>query len=475
MQASNVSLSQEILFGSLESVVKLVNQGADVNEKDKNGFTPLIEATLKADMQIARLLLQHGAKIDQEDISGQTALQWAVNRYQIPLCKLFLQYRADANHYSADGQPLLVNPMLREQQELIDLLVLHGAKIEFAQDFISAKLIGHRYELTGRGKIVSPEKFFIDINYEGFFLEFTVGIILRTLLRFMNSETGKYYQSYAAVLSKAMYALRQASQIIPYKFSTNGPEEHDEEIRKVLNEELVVIPVSYEGHAITFIKYGNLFAKCDRGVSHIVDTVVVYQVGNSYALNSDFLKDLMYNNKSDEYINTEIKKILNLQPFTTLPPRYQLSGNCSWANVEASIPAMMFMLMFRGNVDNRGEIAALKKSIMDYYDTWVEWDKDRVLEESISEFHRANKLRRYSKATILAAILFQRCKLQYKRDVERAKKILQILTLPDYNYILKSYLKVYFTKMAGKTGQDFILLLRSCGLDFTAMTLKSKQ
>ncbi len=46
---------------------------------------------------------------------------------------------------------------------------------------------------------------------------------------------------------------------------------------------------------------GNLFAKCDRGVKHIVDTVVISEVGNPYTLNPDFLKDLMYDNKSDDY------------------------------------------------------------------------------------------------------------------------------------------------------------------------------
>lgn len=472
MQASSISLSQEILFGTYQSVQRLIQQGANVNEKDVYGLTPLIEATLKQDLAIAKLLLENGARIDQQDISGQTALQWAVNRYQVPFCQLYLENKADPNHYSAEGQPILVNPLLRDQKVLLDLLIHYGAKIEFAEDFINAKLIGHRYELTGRGRILSPKRKFVDIQYEGFFLEFTVGIILKTLMRYVQSDAGKFYQAYAIVLSKIMNTLRRASDIIPYKYSTTGPAEHDKEIRHVLNEELAIIPVSFEGHAITFIKYGNLFAKCDRGVSHIVDTVVVYQVGNPYTLNVDFLKDLMYNNKSDEYINTEIKKILKLQPFTTLPPRYQLSGNCSWANVEASVPAIMFMLMFRGGAENRGEIATLKKSIMSYYDTWIEWDKDRVLDETIADFYKANKQRRAIKATILGAILFQRCRPNHKREIDRAKKILPILTLPDYNYILKSYLKVYFTKMAGKTGQDFITLLKICGLDLATLTLR---
>lgn len=466
-----MSVSQEILFGTLPGVIKLIEAGADVNEKDIYGFTPLIEATLKEDIEIAKILLKNGARIDQEDISGQTALQWAVNRCQPLFCELFLNHNADPNHYSADGQPILVNPLLREQQDLVQVLMSKGADLTFALDFINTKLIGHRYELTGKTRILNTRQRFIDVNFEGFYLEFTVGIILRTLLNFIAQEATKSFAPYLTVLNKISRTLKAASEIIPYKYTTKGPTEQREAIRQVLSQDLVVIPVSYEGHAITFVKYGNLFAKCDRGVKHIVDTVTISQVGNSYALNPDFLMDLMYHNKSDHYIHTEIKKILDLKPFITLPARYQLSGNCSWANVEASVPAMMFMLMFRGNVESRGEIAALKKSVMDYYDTWVEWDKDRALNECIKNFYSSDNIRQASLASILGAILFQRCAPSHKKEIERAKKILNILTLPRYNYVLKTYIKVYYTKMAGKIGENFMELLKVCGLNLSTLTL----
>lgn len=463
MSSDGVSLSREIVSGTRASVFKMIEAGINVNEKDPYGSTPLIMSTLKNDLEIAMRLLLKGAKIDQQDVSGQTALQWAVNRNQREFCELYLQYKADPNHHSSDGQPLLVNPLLREQEALIDLLVKHGASTNFAWDFINAKLMGHRFELSGRVRILSPKKQFVELNYEGFFLEFTVGMIAKTLQNYLKSFAGQRYQAYEMILNKILRTLRASASIIPYKYTTEGPKEHTIEIKKILSQDLVMIPVSYEGHAITFIKYGNLFAKCDRGVKHIVDTVVVYQVGNLVALNADFLMDLMYNNKSNEYINTELKQILNLKLLTTLPPRYQLSGNCSWANVEASIPAMMFMLMFKGNPENRGEMAALKKSIMDYYDTWIEWDKDRVLHEWLAGFEGLNLPERVSRVSVLAAILFQRCRASKPKEVERAKIILKLLMQPEHAYILKSYTKVYFTKMAGQLGRDFMTLLRVCG------------
>src|SRR5690348_3903947 len=94
------SLSKTILFGTPAETRALIEKGADVNEKDAYGLTPLIEATIKNNIEIAKLLLEKGARVDQEDISGQTALQWAVNRHNDELTTLFLSYKADPNHYS---------------------------------------------------------------------------------------------------------------------------------------------------------------------------------------------------------------------------------------------------------------------------------------------------------------------------------------------------------------------------------------
>lgn len=466
------SLSKTILFGTSAEVRNLIAQGADVNEKDAYGLTPLIEATIKNYIDIAKLLLEKGARVDQEDVSGQTALQWAINRNNEELCTLFLAHKADPNHYSADGQPILVNPLLRDQTNLQNLLLKNGANMDFAHDFIRAKLFAHRFELTGKADIINAEGHFIELDLEGFFLEFTVGIIQKSLARFLESVLGKKYAKYSVYFNKILRTLKYGSELIQYKYTTTGYKQNEGRVRELLNYELAVIPVTYEGHAITFIKYKDLFAKCDRGVKHIVDTVTVYQVGNPYALNPDFLIDLMYKSKTNEYINLEVKKILNLFPFTTLPPRYQLSGNCSFANVEASIPAMLLMLVFPGDIFKRAEIAELKKEIMQFYDAWVNWDKDRMLDEYIALFDQLNTPRKVSIASLLATYLFQRCDPSVRHDIDRAKKILKILVLPVYQYILKNYIKIYGTKMAGKRGENFLKVLTLAGFNFKTFGLK---
>ncbi len=462
--STKISLSKAILFEKPEKVHALIRAGADVHEKDPYGLTPLIEATLKEDRGIAQALLEHGAKVDQQDISGQTALQWAVNRYQKPFCELFLEAGANPNHHAADGQPLLVNPFLREQSDLLQLLKDYGAILQPTHDFIEAKLMGHRYELKGRAKVVNAKNRFVTFDLEGFYLEFTVGLVLKSLDDFMNSPMGDRFRSYATVLSQVRKAFRDAARIIPEKYLKKGSVHNKDLIQTIMKEPLVFIPVSYEGHAISFVRYGHYLAKCDRGVKHIVDTVVIHKVGKPAILNPDFLSDLMFSNKSNDYINT-LKHVLDLEPMSTLPARYQLSGNCSWANVEAAVPAMMFLLMFGGNWKALGEVGALQKSVMAFYDTWITWDKNRALERCISELKVADPKRQASLVSLLALVLFQRCRASRPLEVERAKKILAILQIPSCAYILKSYIRVYHTKAAADSGQHFIELLKACGLN----------
>ena len=57
-------LSIAASFGDVEEVSALIDQGADVNEPDKFGHTPLFYAKSRGRSAVIRLLLQHGAKVN---------------------------------------------------------------------------------------------------------------------------------------------------------------------------------------------------------------------------------------------------------------------------------------------------------------------------------------------------------------------------------------------------------------------------
>ena len=95
----------------------------------------------------------------------------------------------------------------------------------------------------------------------------------------------------------------------------------------------------------------------------------------------------------------------------------------------------------------------------------MEWDKDRAIDECIQRFYLATPQRKASIAAMLGGILFQACDYSKQGHLERAEKALKILTLPDYEYILKSYLDEYCVKRLTKRGNNLLKILDDCGIN----------
>lgn len=459
------SLAQEILFGTLEGVEQFLQAGVDIEATDEYGFSPLIEAAIANKVEVAVLLLNYGADVNNADVTGRTALHWAVDNHNIELCKLLLANKADANAYTTSGQPILVYPLLRQQVELKKLLYQHGAKLNFAQDFIQAKLLGHRFELAGQVDILNAKEHYIEISYEGFFLEFTIDVILNSLRRYQNNFSSRHFRPYFNNLKKLITAFVNAQALLKYQRYTLNIKDYTQSIDILLDQELLLLPIAYEGHAIALIKYKNWLIRCDRGEnSQREGSIVIYECQRPYAWNKEFCKQLIYQRQSREFLTQGIHRYLGLMTIANLTIQGQVIGNCSWANIEASILAILFLLSAgttKGQLVSRSEKYQQQASV--FFQDWQTWDKDRALEECIQGFYYSNKARGATKATILAAILFQKAPYNLI-ELKQAEAILKILTLSDYKYLLKSYLKVYWQLTKTPQGKDLKNLLDVCGV-----------
>ena len=462
------SFANTILYQDVDDVARLIRGGADVNKIDEYGYTPLTEAALANKTETAALLLSNGAKINQPDLTGNSPLQWAVENSNAELCKLFLQQGGDPNNYNLASQPLLTMPILREQSEIKNLLYHHGADAEFALDFINAKLIGHRFELKRKIDIVNSEGNYITINLEGFFLESTIRIVLDSLTRFQNNYAARHLRHFSYYIQKAIDSLTIAAELIQYQQFNVDIESYAEKIDRLLDFPILILPLSFHGHAINFIKLNHWLAKCDRGEASLLsDSIILYNINNPQQLNKEHMKKLLYQKLPENFISDLLPQALQLNPISQLSLPSQVVGNCTWANVEACIPTIMFMVsLYHQPKADTGDIIRFKNNALTIYEEWREWDKDRALDELVSSFYKAQPARQAAKASLLASIVVQSLKAYNHRDIERAKKIFPILTQHDYDYILRAYLNAYSVNRPTKLGKNLIKLMQLCQVSF---------
>ncbi len=459
-----MSLSKEVLQGTYQGVLACLDSGESPNVIDEYGYTPLIHAVVIQNLDIVFLLLERHARVDILDSSGQTALHWAVDMGNHAITELLLKSQANPNAYSASGQPILFYPLLRKDKALVMLLAKYGADLAFTKDFIAAKLIGHRFSLQGYCDIVTIDGLFLEVDMEGFYLEFTLDIIQKSLKHFATSNTARKIHINEQAVQYIIIALKHAAHLREYKHISKDVEANKATIYKLVENDLLLLPVSFEGHAITFIKHGALFAKCDRGVHKMTDPIVIHRINNPMPLTRHFYKNLLYKRQTRKFIQNDIPLILDLKPYNKLPITHQVTGNCSWANVEASIPTMLYMLL-NDQTSNKTEADKLVKQVMHFYYTWLDWDKDRALDNLLKDFETLSIKRQQAKAALLGEVLFQSCSPQIKEDVKRAHKILAILKRKEFHFVIRSYLQVFTGGLGSSHGRRFLLLLKKCGID----------
>lgn len=462
-----MTFADEIIAGRQPSIPEYLQSGSAIDDLDEYGFTPLIESAISKNLLFAEALIKAGAQVDKADVTGRTPLHWATDNGDLEMASLLLKHNANPNLYNRGGQSPLVFPLLRQQTSLKSLLYQNGADLNFAQDFINAKLIGHRFQLKGDVDILTSDGSFIELDFEGFFLEFTLAIIQDSLSRFRNNYAARELRRYFDGLEAIIDAFRLAQDLLKFqRLPALELSRQERNINAMLHSNLIILPVAYRGHAITFSKCGRLWAKCDRGENSLREgTVNIYYINNIQACTTGFLRNLIYKKQTRHYLHERLNHELQLQPIVTLPISPQISGNCSWANVEATVSAAFFLLMLDKNLEIGPEV--LKRELDDvlkFYEEWDEWDKDRALYDTLQSFYQTNNMaRKASKASQLGAVLFQSCRYGVPRDMTRAEKILPVLMQSEFHYILRSYLDTYATRRLTEKGNNLIQIMDDCG------------
>ena len=139
--------------GNIQLVKNYIDSGYNLNIQDEYGYTPLIYAILKdnieivelllnagADIKIVKLLLNADADVDKQNINGDTALIFAVKNLEI--VKLLLDSGADIDKQNNKGYTALTAAASNNNLEVVEFLLDYHA-----DEFILNNLNSSFYDL----------------------------------------------------------------------------------------------------------------------------------------------------------------------------------------------------------------------------------------------------------------------------------------------------------------------------------------
>lgn len=456
-----MSIADDIIQGVMPAWDTYQRAGEGLNDYDVYGYTPLMETAICRQPQIAEALLARGGiELEKKDAAGRTALHWAVDNQDMTIVEALLAHKANPNAYTNAGMPALVYPLLREQQDLKNILYRFGARVDFALDYIYAKLLGHRFELSGYVDVINAKGEFIELDYEGFVLEFTVALMGDSLRRFTGSFATRHLREYFPRIYHLMDGINFAEVLLKIQHLPRIEAAERTRLAELVRQPMLVLPVASAGHAIGFLKYHNLLAKVDRGEHSLTEgSVNLYEISKPAVFDAHFLEKFLMKKQPRAFFHEAINAMLGLKRIAKIDIPSQIVGNCSWANMQALLPAALVLQALHENGDASQTLAK------QLYSSWQEWDKDRALDESIQRFYQAEPARKASIAAMLAAVLFQACDYDQPTHIARAEKILPILDTVEYRYVLDSYIRIYCEQRLSYRGNNLLKILDDCGVD----------
>lgn len=138
------TLHDAVIGGDANEVKTMLSSGADINQKNRMGGTPLQTAIMKRQKDVALLLIASGAEVNNRDNGGQTALSEAVKFGDKEIIEQLIAKKVDINAITRGGENALSLAKKNGNTEIVDLLVKNGAKEPSLQD-IEGEMYGNAY------------------------------------------------------------------------------------------------------------------------------------------------------------------------------------------------------------------------------------------------------------------------------------------------------------------------------------------
>lgn len=146
-QATTDDLLKAVNADDISRIKDLINEGLDVNGMNERGWSALMIAASKGNMEILKLLIENGAALDDKNHQGgQTALIFAAHWGHADVVRHLIAKGANLNMQMDDGWTALIDSISRDNLEVAKILIESGADTNVKSDTGWTALMAATYE-----------------------------------------------------------------------------------------------------------------------------------------------------------------------------------------------------------------------------------------------------------------------------------------------------------------------------------------
>ena len=212
----------------------LISKGADVNAKDKSGWTPLALATIYSvgHKEIVELLIAEGADVNVKGDRDATPLHGAASRGHKQIAELLIAKGADVNAKAFGDATPLFYAISGGQKEIAELLIAKGADV-------NAKRVdyGTPLEQARRGRIETGTPLDVAESMKN-------RNVIAALLRKHGGKTGEELKELEAA-KESIHAAAELGNIKAVKHHLAAGTDVD---TKIKDESTPLHKATYKGH-----------------------------------------------------------------------------------------------------------------------------------------------------------------------------------------------------------------------------------
>ncbi|KAI3391310.1 hypothetical protein diail_7617, partial [Diaporthe ilicicola] len=131
-----MALCEASARGDVSTVASLVSSGANINGRNDEGKTPLVQAIEYQQSDVVTKLLQLGASKDVSDSAKKLPpLFWAASAGDIPIATILLQHGCNPNARNIYGSSYFLDIVDKGYLSMVELLLNHGADVNAADQY----------------------------------------------------------------------------------------------------------------------------------------------------------------------------------------------------------------------------------------------------------------------------------------------------------------------------------------------------